>query len=186
MECHQAGARHDGLRFTACYSGTPWPQVYHMPTVNPRVQVTLTPTLDVLVRRLAGLQRSSKSQVLRELLEAAEPALHRAVALMEAASKAKYQVHAGLGESLMRSQQQVEDILAGTLTRLDEASSDLVSQAEAVGGRRPARSARSAPAPASDGPRNPPASNRGVKSPGRGRKEAHQALVLKARRGAKS
>lgn len=134
-----------------------------MPTLNPRVQVTLSPSLDVLVSRLAGLQKSSKSQVLRELLEAAEPALQRAVALMDAASRVKAQVHTGLGESLLRSQERIEDVLAGTMARVDTVVSDLVSQAEAVKGRR-----QRATAPRSGGaaspPSNPPASNRGVKS----------------------
>ena len=57
-----------------------------MPTVNPRINVTLSPQLDLIVQRMATCQRVSKSQVLRELLEAAEPALQRAVVLMEAAA----------------------------------------------------------------------------------------------------
>ena len=75
-----------------------------MPTVNPRINVTLSPSLDLLVVRLAAMQRMSKAQVLRELLEAAEPALQRAVTLMEAASKAAPGVLSGLRDSLSRAQ----------------------------------------------------------------------------------
>ena len=44
-----------------------------MPTLNPRINVTLAPSSDSLVQRLATFQGVSKSQVLRELLDAAEP-----------------------------------------------------------------------------------------------------------------
>jgi hypothetical protein len=55
------------------------------------------------------------------------------------------------------------------LSRLDRVTGDLVSQAEAVQGKRPARGRSGAHAPASPSAKNPPASNRGVKSTKRGR-----------------
>lgn len=142
-----------------------------MPTVNPRVNVTLSPSLDSLVGRLAALQRVSKSNVLRELLETAAPALSRAVALMEAAARSKPEVLHGLARSLDRSQNAAEALLDGMLSQVDRAS-DLVGQAEAVRGKRPARARRQAAAQTGGGaaaaplaPKDPPASNRGVKSP---------------------
>lgn len=137
-----------------------------MPTVNPRVQVTLSPSLDALVKRMALCTRSSKSQVLRELLEAAEPALQRAATLMEAASTAAAEARARLARNLSKSQDLVEDQLAMNLARLDRMTDDLVSQAEAIKARRPGRGgARSAsPAPAAPVGKEPPSSNRGVKS----------------------
>jgi hypothetical protein len=171
-----------------------------MPTINPRVQVTLSPSLDVMVSRLAQLQRCSKSQVLRELLEAAEPGLQRAMALMDAASKAVGSVHSGLSRSLDRVHDSAEDGLAVMLSRMDRVTEDLVSQAEAVKGRRPAREVRGGgvhrrslgalppppPAPSNTGgkvPRgaqNPPSSNRGVKST---RKKGPETPVTPKKRG---
>lgn len=110
-----------------------------MPTANPRINVTLAPSLDALVARMAKLQRVSKSQVLRELLEAAEPALQRAVLLMEAASSARREVLGGLAASMEKAQDQVEAILSDRLAAVDAATVDLVSIAEAVKERRPAR-----------------------------------------------
>lgn len=107
-----------------------------MPTLNPRTNVTLSPSLDLLVVRLAAFSGSSKSQVLRELLEAAEPALQRAVALMEAASKATQNVKDGLAKSLSDAQDVAEAQLAGHIEYLDQAAGDLVRQAEGVRGRR--------------------------------------------------
>lgn len=142
-----------------------------MPTDNPRVNVTLSPSLDSLVGRLASLQRMSKSSVLRELLEAAAPALSRSVALMEAAARSKPAVLRGLAVSLSQEQARIEGHLEGTLSAL-EGQGDLVEQAEAVRGKRPARRRRQTAvqagggiAPAVAPAPNPPASNRGVKSP---------------------
>lgn len=142
-----------------------------MPTANPRINVTLSISLDTMVGRLAAHQRVSKSQVLRELLETAEPALQRAVALMDAAKSASAEVRNGLARRLERDTEAAEDAMAMVVGRLDRGI-DLVSQAEAILGKRPARvapgcglphPARSAQERTKVG-KNPPASNRGVKS----------------------
>jgi hypothetical protein len=141
-----------------------------MPTMNPRVNVTLPPALHNLVGRMAELQGVSMSQVLRELLEAAEPALQRAVALMDAASRARGELRQGLGDSLMRAQTRIEDELRHHLALVDDATQDLVTQAERVESRRRRRGGtdrqgRASPSPeAAAGPSDPPSSNRGVKS----------------------
>ena len=134
-----------------------------MPTFNPRINVTLSPSLDLLVSRLAKHQRASKSQVLRELLESAEPALHRVVALMDAATSASVEARAGLARRLDHDTEVAEDSLAVILSRLDRASGDLVSQAEAVRAKRPARRKAERVQLAAVVP-DPPPSNRGVKS----------------------
>jgi hypothetical protein len=110
-----------------------------MPTVNPRVNVTLPPSLDLLVGRMAELQRVSKSQVLRELLEAAEPALRRAVALMEAAAGANAAVRDRLAHSLEAAMSEAEESLSRVMSAADTASQDLVTLAEQVKTRRPRR-----------------------------------------------
>ena len=149
-----------------------------MPTTNPRVQVTLSPTLDALVRRLAMHQRLSKSQVLRELLEVAEPALQRAVALMEAASSAQEQAKAHLARSLGKATDRAEVSLAQVFAGLDAATADLVAQAEAVRGRRPPRKRPARSVVGAEGAPNPPASNRGVKS----RKTGQSVTRVRGRR----
>jgi len=134
-----------------------------MPTDNPRINVTLSPTLFALVGRLAALERVSKANVLRELLEASAPALGRAVALMEAASKAKPEMLRGMALAMERAQGRVEGIMEGLM---DEAGPDLVEQAEAIKARRPGRAGASADGrQGRSGSENPPASNRGVKYP---------------------
>ncbi len=150
-----------------------------MPTSNPRVNVTLPPSLDLLVSKLATLQRASKSQVLRELLEAAEPALQRAVTLMEAAAQATEAMKGQIRRSLDAAIPQAETALGAHLAHMEGVTQDLVDAAQAVRSRRPARSglppapavAVAIPRPAAKRPRkapDPPSSNRGVKSPRRG------------------
>jgi hypothetical protein len=138
-----------------------------MPTKNPRINVTLSPSVDDLVARMARGQRVSKSQVLRELLEAAEPYLQRAAALMDAASAATRGVATGLASQLGESHQRAEQELGKLLSNLDGVTADLVRQAEQVQGKRPAREGTPprGGVPSSARPvLNPPASNRGVKS----------------------
>lgn len=144
-----------------------------MPTTNPRVNVTLSPSLDSLVARLAALERVSKSMVLRELLEAAEPSLLSAVALMEAAKGASVEARKRIARDMQTSIDAAKGV--NYLAQLVAANStrDIVSEAEAIRGRRPPRRARGAGAAGrlsaigkskSKVPKDPPISNRGVKS----------------------
>ena len=123
-----------------------------MPTQNPRINVTLPPSLDVLVERMADFTHVSKSQVLRELLVAAEPSLQRAVALMEAATVATRAVNTDLSDGLRRAQDQAQRSLGPILAQLDAATADLVFEAEAIRGKRSGKRS------------DPLSSNRGVKT----------------------
>ena len=159
-----------------------------MPTVNPRINVTLSESMDALVARLAKLQRVSKSQVVRELLEAGEPALARAATLMEAAAGAVRGVNDSLRQAMNSTIESAEAEVARQLAGMDAMAADLVSQAQAVRGRRPRRlqassageaaprpeaSGRGMPQPASKGG-DPLPSNRGVKTAKRAKKAASQ------------
>lgn len=147
-----------------------------MTTLNPRVNVTLSPSLDSLVCQLATFERISKSMVLRELLEAAEPALRQAVALMEAAKGASVKARTNLAKDLERGIKQGEQTTQAMLQTLAHHTRDMVQEAEAIKGRRPSRGRRIAPpvrARPSEGvqpekavkrTKRPPISNRGVKS----------------------
>ena len=160
-----------------------------MPTINPRVNVTLSQSLDILVSQLAAHTRVSKSQVLRELLEEAEPALQRVVALMDATAKATQGAKEQLARRLEKNIEDAQDDAAVHLDRLSMATADLVSQAEAVRGKRPRRALapretpdRAVPVPAPRRPKNPPASNRGVKSPANSETRGKHVAPRKARR----
>ena len=147
-----------------------------MPTINPRINVTLSPSLYAMVGELAKHQRVSRSMVLRELLEASEPALSQVVVMLRAAADmgeaARERLQQDMGETITSMENKAEQALALAAG----ITSDLVAQAEAIRGRRPARqparkrSAGGLPgrssAAAVDHQRTgrPPSSNRGVKS----------------------
>lgn len=147
-----------------------------MPTLNPRVNVTLSPSLDSLITQLAGLERVSKSSVLRELLEAAEPSLRQAVALMEAAKGASAEARKQIVLDLDNSVKAADALQHLMLSVAANHTRDIVAEAEAIKGRRPQRARRVAsavgarpsegvqPEKASKVGKRPPISNRGVKS----------------------
>lgn len=67
-----------------------------MPTLKPRVQVTLEPATHEVIERLAALQGCSRGAVIADLIDSVAPALGRTVALLEAAREAPSQVRQGL------------------------------------------------------------------------------------------
>ena len=146
-----------------------------MPTVNPRINVTLSPSLFGMVDELAKHQRVSKSMVLRELLEASEPALAQVVAMLKAAESMTEAARKGCSGHGFDHHQH-GDKKDQALALAAGVTADLVAQAEAIKGRRPGRQlarkrsagglavGTSAVADQSPAPIRPPSSNRGVKS----------------------
>ena len=147
-----------------------------MPTVNPRINVTLSPSLFGMVDELAKHQRVSKSMVLRELLEASEPALAQVVAMLKAAESMTEAARKRLLQDMDSTITSMEVKKDQALALAAGMTADLVAQAEAIKGRRPGRqlarkrsagglAARpSAVGDQSPAPIRPPSSKRGVKS----------------------
>jgi hypothetical protein len=67
-----------------------------MPTIKPRVAVTLEPGTHEVIERLSVLQGRTRGAVIAELLDSVAPVLARTVSLLEAASSASEQVKQGL------------------------------------------------------------------------------------------
>jgi len=67
-----------------------------MPTIKPRVAVTLDPYTHAVIDRLATLQGRTRGSVISDLLDSVTPALTRTVALLEAAAAAPDEVKRGL------------------------------------------------------------------------------------------
>ena len=140
-----------------------------VPTSNPRINVTLSPSTDAMVGDLAKLQRVSKAAILRELLEASEPALAQALAMMKAANELSSEAKKKVAKDLEGTLREVERKGRAAMDLAAGITEDLVSQAEAIRGRRPARkgprpSRRKANFGATRKRKDPPGSNRGVKS----------------------
>lgn len=67
-----------------------------MPTLKPRVNVTLDPQTYGVIDRLAAIQGRSRGSVISDLLDSIAPVMARTVALLEAAAVAPQQVKDGL------------------------------------------------------------------------------------------
>lgn len=67
-----------------------------MPTIKPRVQVTLEPETHNVIERFARLQNRTRGSVISDLLNEISRPLARTVALLEAAQEAPNEVKKGL------------------------------------------------------------------------------------------
>lgn len=103
-----------------------------MPHANPRLSVVLPPSLHATLTALGQATGESASSIVRDLLMQTEPALRRMLRLVRAANGAKDQIGQGVGATLFRVVEDIED-------ELQEASGgdvgypDLVDQAHAQG-----------------------------------------------------
>lgn len=156
-----------------------------MPTIKPRVNVTLKPHQYELLTRLGRAQGRSRSAILLELLELVFPVLERVVVAVEGAQKAQDMARDGLRESVERAEQALLPHVAAAMGQLDAfvdqvaglASPDRATSErppaggpEAAGGRR---SRSSDPRPVTRG------SPRGVERPARSAIEALGGAVAR-------
>lgn len=146
-------------------------QAPSMPTLNPRITVTLRPSTAATLRRLSELTGNSQSAMVSELLEESEPVFQRMTAVLEAAQKAQKEAKAGVVEGMERAQSRLEESLGLVRAQFDEYTGDLLAGLEDVKrrarkttARQPGGGAPSAPAPTSAGAKRPPLSNRGVRN----------------------
>lgn len=96
-----------------------------MPTIKPRIAVTLTePTFQVIVR-MAELQGCSRGSVVADLLESVAPVLGRTVALLEAAAAAPKQVRDGLRGVVEDTHDQLVEVAGDSILQMDWLLSEL-------------------------------------------------------------
>lgn len=127
-----------------------------MATFNPRITITLTPSVHALLKEMSSLTGNSQSAIVAELLESSSPVFERMVNMLRAAATvqtdAKAQIVAGMDRAQAKLQDQMQ-LLMGTM---DEAAKPLLEQAEKV--RRRASRGSSTPVPVTrgSGPKNRP------------------------------
>jgi len=136
-----------------------------MPATNPRITITLQPSVHAILRRMSELTGNSQSAIVGDLLAESSSIFERMVRILEAAEKLKQQGRAvgeEFKESLNSAQANMEAQLGLVLETMDDQEGTLLSLAEVVERRRSpaARHAQAAKA----GVRKPstPISNRGV------------------------
>lgn len=90
-----------------------------MPTLNPRITVTLTPEGHAALRRLSLAGGGSQSFIVAELLQMAAPTLDRVATLLELAARAQVSSREALRADLVASQAVMEEHLGAVTGELD-------------------------------------------------------------------
>lgn len=150
-----------------------------MPTHNPRITITLTPELSVILSELSDLTGDSKSSIVADLLGQSAPVFERIIRALKAAKLLQIEAEGGIAEiglGLKRAQERIETQLGLVLDDFDEGCRPILEQAEKVvrrgargmGAARP-RGSRSAttPVPVTRGLGTPKRGIEGEEKPGR-------------------
>ena len=82
-----------------------------MPAKNPRLTITLQPTLAAQLRKLSELTGNSQSGLIGELLEGSGPVFDRLIQVLEAAKTAKASMKGKITEDMQAAQAKVEGAL---------------------------------------------------------------------------
>lgn len=131
-----------------------------MPTKNPRLTITISPTLHAQLRRLSDLTGNSQSALIADLLAGVGPRVQRVIRTLEIAQAAKAAMGGTIGESLGVAQELLEKQLGLELgPGWAESVGDLVERAEEP------RRHRRRQAPQALAAAVTPPSNRGVRNP---------------------
>ena len=137
-----------------------------MATKNPRLTITLQPSLAAQLRRLSELTGNSQSSLIAELLEGSGPVFDRMIKVMEAAKTAKEAMRGKIAGDIEAAQAKIEGALGIALEGFDSFTGALLDEAEEVKRRARRKGAAGvARAPAGElGAAAPtPISNRGVR-----------------------
>lgn len=132
-----------------------------MPTINPRITITLTPEAHAVLREVSAATEQSQSAIVGELVQMSLPVFQRVAAAVKAARAVEATAKGEIVASLERAQHRLEGQMRLQLHDMDEAFRPLLEHAEKVHRRssspggagagegevRP-RSVRAAPSPA--------------------------------------
>lgn len=147
-----------------------------MPTKNPRLTITLEPSLAAQLRTLSELTGNSQSSLIAELLEGSGPVFDRMIQVLQAAKTAKEAMRGKLVADMEDAQTKMEGALGIAMEGFDLFTDSLLDEAEAV-----TRRARRVNAGGSHGARGAaaptPISNRGVRLDPKATKEIAQSRV---------
>lgn len=137
-----------------------------MSTTNPRLTITLQPSVSAQIRELSRLTGNSQSGVISELLESSSPVFERLIKVLAAAESAKAELGGQVKRDLEAAQTRVERQLGLILEDFSDVTKPILDQAEGIRRRARSEAARDAKAPSrrAPGAAPTPLSNRGVRS----------------------
>jgi hypothetical protein len=134
-----------------------------MPAKNPRLTITLQPSLAAQLRRLSELTGNSQSALISELLDGSAPIFDKMISVLSAADEVKQSFKGSMVADLARAQETVERQLGLSLEAMDVATKPLLDEAERVK-RRSRRAVLARDARGAGEGVATPLSNRGVRS----------------------
>lgn len=145
-----------------------------MPATNPRISVTVTPSVEAVLTRLAVATGQSKSSFIAELLESSMAVFERMATVIEAAQQAKDTLRSQTVKDMEEAESRLHDMLGVTMDIFNESTAPILEEAERVQrrGRRSqtGRGGRSAtPAAGLATPAQPPYVTRGSGTPKQGK-----------------
>ena len=137
-----------------------------MTTKNPRLTITLQPSLAAQLRKLSQLTGNSQSSLISDLLDGSAPVFDRMILVLTAAEVAKASLRGHLASDMAKAQVKVEKQLGLALNEFDSAAQPLLNEFEAIKRRGRKGTGRGALATARTLPdaKPTPLSNRGVRS----------------------
>lgn len=137
-----------------------------MTTKNPRLTITLQPSLAAQLRKLSQLTGNSQSSLISELLDGSAPVFDRMILLLTAAESAKSSLRGHLASDMAKAQASVEKQFGLALEDFDNATQPLLDEFEVIQRRGRKGAEREALAAARTVPaaKPTPLSNRGVRS----------------------
>ena len=145
-----------------------------MPTPNPRISITLKPSLAAVLRELSTLAGNSQSAIVAELLETSQPVFEKMVLVLRASATVRDAAKQDMAAGLERAQGRLEQQLGLISEEFDEVTRPVLEAAERID-RRSGRAATARSAggarPGREG-RETPLSNRGVRSPSKQAKKS--------------
>ena len=133
-----------------------------MPAKNPRLTITLQPSLAAQLRKLSELTGNSQSALIGDLLAGSGPVFDRLIQVLEAAKTAKASMKGKITEDMQAAQAKVEGAFGMALEGFDPFTGSLLDEAEEVT-RRSRGSAGAARSHVPGAAAPTPISNRGVR-----------------------
>ena len=112
-----------------------------MPTKNPRLTLTLSPSLAAQLRRMSELTGNSQAALISELLEGNDKVFARLIQVLEAAQSAKGDMVAKFSQDMDSAQAKIEAQLGLALEAIEEPTRSLLEDSERIK-RRGARTPR--------------------------------------------
>ena len=101
----------------------------HMPTIKPRITITLEPQSHEVLSRLSASTHQSMASIVTEILDTAIPSLERVVVVMERAASATQEVRDGVAAAVERAERELMPALLAAAGQSDLFLADLAVKA---------------------------------------------------------